>query len=221
VSQSAYPDLDQVRWLPALNISGDDIPPFGVVRLVSINDDGQFEVDYPDKANYPYGLAFNGPTTIPSGGAGSVTTDTPFWAHYDAEGINGNSADSSDDTPVAGDIWGPTPNSFALINSASGFRVLSSVDPFDLSACMVVLDPLALPDEPNEYDEYYDYYDGSPDSADPGDLCEDSGESTAGGGITIPFNACDADGNPCQKELVINSPTPLRWCIRDPNGCGG
>lgn len=81
--------------------------------------------------------------------------------------------------------------------------------------------PVAGLEDSNASDDYYDYYDGSPDSADPGDLCEDRGESTAGGGITIPFNACDADGNPCQKELVINSPTPLRWCIRDPNGCGG
>jgi hypothetical protein len=81
--------------------------------------------------------------------------------------------------------------------------------------------PLAGLDDSNASDEYYDYYDGSPDSADPGDVCEDSGESTAGGGITIPFNACDDAGNPCQKELVINSPQPMRWCIRDPNGCGG
>lgn len=216
MSQSAYPDLDQVRWLPALNVSGADIPPFGVVKLVEINDDGQFEVDYPDKANYPFGLAFNGPTTIPSGGVGSVTTDTPFWAHYNADDINGDSADSANDTPVAGDIWGPTPNSFALINAATGFRVLSSVDPFDLSACMVILDPFALPDEEDEG--------GSIDSADSADSaddfgCESSGSSEPGGTISIPYGACDDDGNPCTKYLKISSSGPLSWCISDPNDC--
>lgn len=221
MSQSAYPDLDQVRWLPCLNVSGADVPPFGVVRLVEVNDAGQFEVDYPNANNNPFGLAFNGPTTIAAGGTGLVTTDTPFWAYYDAATTNGDSAESADETPVAGDIWGPQSGSFALHGRRTGFRVLSTVDPFGLSAMMVVLDPMSLSDDPDDYAEYYDYYDGSPDSADPGDLCQDSGQSEPGGGITIPFNACDADGNPCQKELVINSPTPLRWCIRDPNGCGG
>ena len=194
MSQSAYPDLDQVRWLPALNVSGADIPPFGVVKLVEINDEGQFEVDYPDKANYPFGLAFNGPTTIPSGGVGSVTTDTPFWAHYNADDINGDSADSANDTPVAGDIWGPTPNSFALINAASGFRVLSSVDPFDLSACMVVLDPFALPDEEEDYDSSGD--------------CSINDPSTSNT-LRLP-DGCDEDGNQLYKCLTITSPFPIR-----------
>lgn len=51
--------------------------------------------------------------------------------------------------------------------------------------------------------------------------CDTSGVGAAGEGITIPFAACDADGNPCTKELVITSPYPLSFCITDPNGCGG
>jgi len=215
--QSPRPDLDQIRWLPCLNISGAEIPPFGVVRLVEMNTDGQFEVDYPNQNNYPYGLAFNGPTTIPAGGVGSVTCDTPFWAHYDADGINGNSVDSAEDTPVAGDIWGPVSGSFALVNSASGFRVLSSVDPFGLSACMVILDPLALPDEPE------DNYDGSVDSGDSTDAytsdveyCDSAGP---GGEVTLPLLSCDDDGNQCVKLVKFRSSGSLQICIEDPNDC--
>ena len=46
-----------------------------------------------------------------------------------------------------------------------------------------------------------------------------SGESDACGSITIPFAACDLDGFPCTKELVITLGTKAAWCITDPNGC--
>lgn len=47
-----------------------------------------------------------------------------------------------------------------------------------------------------------------------------SGESDACGSITIPFAACDLDGFPCTKELVITLGAKAAWCITDPNGCG-
>jgi len=46
-----------------------------------------------------------------------------------------------------------------------------------------------------------------------------SGESDACGSITIPFAACDLDGFPCTKELVITLGAKAAWCITDPNGC--
>ena len=53
-----------------------------------------------------------------------------------------------------------------------------------------------------------------------GNGCDAYGTGGPGEGITIPFAACDADGNPCTKELVITLPVAAGWCITDPNGCG-
>lgn len=53
-----------------------------------------------------------------------------------------------------------------------------------------------------------------------GNGCDASGTADAGAGLVIPFAACDADGNPCTKNLVITSPFPLAFCITDPNNCG-
>lgn len=204
------------RWLPCLNISGAEIPPFGVVRLVELNEDGQFEVDYPNQNNYPYGLAFNGPTTIPAGGTGAVTTDTPFWGYYDATVLD-DSAGSMDATPVVGEIWGPKSGSFALHSDKVGFRVLSTADPFGLSAVMVILDPLALPDEADAN------YDDSVDSGDSTDVYTSDVEycDSAGPGeeVTLPIMSCDDNGNQCIKLVKFRSSGSLQICIEDPNDC--
>jgi hypothetical protein len=117
-----------VRWLPAVNVSGDDIPPFGVVRLVKFNADGQFEVGYPNKHSYPYGLAFNGPTTMAKGETGKVTIEMPYWARYD-----------STVKLAVGDECGPVINSFSLSASKDGFRALSAPTDFKLDAVMVTI----------------------------------------------------------------------------------
>ena len=202
MSQSAYPDLDQVRWLAALNVSGAEIPPFGVVRLVEMNTDGQFEVDYPEQDSYPFGLAFNGPTTIPIDGTGSVTTDLPFWARFEPSEGSGSGPAGGDNDPIAGEIWGPVAGSFSLAGNQTGFRVLSTGNPFDLDAIMVILDPFALSDDAGS---------GSGGSG-----------STSGGCVTSTGTShtrveqyCDADGNPQTRCITDEFPFPVRRTICD------
>lgn len=70
----------QQRWHPALNDSGTEIPAYGALSITGGDTEGVLTVDAPLYTGVYDLLAFNGPTPIPAGAKGEVTTDFPTWA---------------------------------------------------------------------------------------------------------------------------------------------
>lgn len=145
------PDAESRHWLPIHNDTDDDVPPYGVMRINSFTDNGVFECGYPTEDSNPYGIIFNGPTTLLADGygQGTVPTHEPYWAHVvicsgsgDDTTECGGSGDETDE-PTVDVICGPLAGSFALHTDQTGFRCLSDGDIDDQRAVLVVLDPMA------------------------------------------------------------------------------
>jgi hypothetical protein len=111
-SQNKRLPLDRVRWLPAINNSGSlTIPAFGLVKLVSVSDEGVLTVDRPDADGQD--VYVNGPFAVAAGGHGMVTRDWPAYALYDA----------GDGTPAPGETWGAGASSYKLRKDKGGLTI--------------------------------------------------------------------------------------------------
>jgi hypothetical protein len=106
--------LASVRWLPAKNVSGEDVPAFAVVRITGFTDEGVFEVDKPDGSDAEYAL--NGPGPMSATGYGTVTRDYPNWALFD-------DGPDDDEFPAVGEEWGPEEDSWKLHSGGTGFAI--------------------------------------------------------------------------------------------------
>lgn len=104
-----FPLLQQ-RWIACLNNSSSTaIPPYGLVRVVSIDSTGLLTVDQPNTDGQD--VYVNGPQQIAASGYGSVTRDWPTFAYYD----------TGDGTPANGETWGAGNASYKLRKGKSGF----------------------------------------------------------------------------------------------------
>ena len=72
--------MDRLRWLPCLNVSGEEIPPYAVMFVTDTYDDGTLQVDKPDEDRATWPVVLNGPAAIPIDGYGSCTRDYPAKA---------------------------------------------------------------------------------------------------------------------------------------------
>lgn len=104
--------VDAIRWLPAHNAGGSQIPSFGVVRIDSIGTDGVLEVEAP--ADTGEGVCVTGPQPIPVDGNGLVSLDSPIVAKYA----------TGDGTPAYGQPWGVLAGDYSLRLSRPGFIYL-------------------------------------------------------------------------------------------------
>lgn len=100
--------LEAIRWLVAKNnSSSEEIPAFGLVRVVSCDSEGILTVAQPNANSQD--VYVNGPVPIPASGYGAVTRDHPVYALYE----------TSDGTPALGEAWGAANGSYKLRKNSS------------------------------------------------------------------------------------------------------
>ena len=113
----AQEEQDMIRWLSCRNdSSSEEIPAYGAVRPVSVDDDGTLVVAEPDEDSQWVYLA--GPEPIPASGYGRCTADAPVFALYD----------SGDGTPALDEAWGAASGSYQLAKDNTGFVIQGGHD---------------------------------------------------------------------------------------------
>lgn len=103
------------------NNSGEDVPAFGIMRIVSATTLGEaivYEIGKPNSTFERFYLV-NGPTTLAQSAYGpGYYLDREGRALYD----------SADGTPAYGQWWGPYPSSWKLRRHMYGFRILGDAN---------------------------------------------------------------------------------------------
>ena len=113
------PASQQVRWLDCLNESGEDIPPWSIMRVTGCDSERILTVDKPNADGLGvHNFVSSGPQTIISGDYGFCTRSFPVQAAYD----------SSSGTPALGEIWGPANASWLLKKGMHGFWVIGILE---------------------------------------------------------------------------------------------
>lgn len=133
--------------IPVLNSSGEDIPPYGVVRLATAGTDGVRTVDAPNADNDPH-VYVNGAGTLHNGDRGFVRFLSLGAIAYDA----------ADGEPAINAIYGPKRGSFRVHPGYFGFRIAGEADGKTVTAARV----------PEAFEEDYPYPYGSYDDGDGG-----------------------------------------------------
>lgn len=186
--------MDMVRWLPVKNVSGEECPAFGIIRLSRFDlASGFWEFGKPNQDSYVFGLAINGPVAIANGETGQASRDFPLFAAVEDGGSG-----SGDGTSGEGNICGPESGSWYLHFDQTGFRALSTTDS-ELQAVNVDLDPFAVSDDA-----------GSGSGSGSGETCSSDRSFT--------FNSCDPNTG-VQTEITLTFPFPVAYCST--TGSGG
>ncbi len=107
--------ISQVAWIAVRNTLDDAIPPFAVLAVQGIGEDGIVEVGLPTRDGQTDVLV-NGFATIGVGGNGQATRDLPCTMLYDASGGD----------PVVGEIWGVEAGSHFLSRYKPGFKAMGA-----------------------------------------------------------------------------------------------
>lgn len=126
---STRQDVDTQRLVTVYNDSGEDVPPFGVMRLSGLNDEGLIKIDKPD-ADSTIDVVFNGPGVLEAEGVGTA---------YVVNGPLRVVTHDSDDAPVAGDEFGTEVDGWYLRKGNFGFRILGAIDGYDRIAVAEVV----------------------------------------------------------------------------------
>ena len=130
-----------IRWWPVRNNSGEEIPPFAVMRISGEETVGgrtRFIVAKPDSTFRRKGYLINSPFAIGIGKSGSGTRDTTY------------ALCSSSASPVRDQWWGAKDGEWKLFQHRPGFLVLgnyqgtgdgqrSIVEPFEVTRVRCVL----------------------------------------------------------------------------------
>ena len=107
------PDQLSRTWgIPWKNTAASDCPPFGVIESTGVWVGDNLQGTRPTGSTTAT-FYFNSGVTIPPGGTGSATQDTPFWVAYD----------EADGTPAALAEWGPQSGTWLLKNAGTGFVI--------------------------------------------------------------------------------------------------
>lgn len=104
---------DRISWFPAKNISGEEIPTYGLVRVTGVTSDGQLEVQKPNTDGQDVWIAGDG--AFINGGFSAITRQA-MYARYE----------TADGTPANGETWGAGNGSFKLRKGNSGFTVIGN-----------------------------------------------------------------------------------------------
>lgn len=101
------------------NDSGETVPAYGIIKITEFVTENGFYLakgDKPDTWGSQYSHYVNGPLDIADGDVGECyVPNGPVWAKYD-----------TGSTPLVGQSWGPTNNSWQLSQHVGGFEVLSA-----------------------------------------------------------------------------------------------
>lgn len=101
-----------VPWVPVKNVHEDSAPPFALLEVTGVTDDGFFLVTRPTDDSSPC-LLLNGASAIPSGDYGS--------AHASNQGVAAYR--ESEGTPAVGQTWGSKAGRWELHPDQDGFRI--------------------------------------------------------------------------------------------------
>jgi len=113
------------NWnIPFRNDSGEEVPPFAVLRVTGLTTIGGrtvVTIGKPNTYGSQYSHFVNGPITVPADGYGTCTNDFPAMV-------------SANGTATVGQLWGPRSGSWELESSTPGFIALGdgvfNRDPF-------------------------------------------------------------------------------------------
>lgn len=102
--------VDAVRFVEVYNDAGEDIPPFAVMEISEVDDDGAYHVRKPtiDNSNE---VLFNGGAPIQIASYGQALATFPATAIYEQQAGEA----------VAGESWGVRSGQWHLSHSRSGF----------------------------------------------------------------------------------------------------
>jgi hypothetical protein len=116
MSESLFSPVEIVKWYRVYNDSGEEVPPFAAMQIVSADadDDGVYIIQKPDTDNQVSGILFNGRLPIRADEYGAGTFDFPCAAAFD---------DAS--TPDNGDQIGVDAGEWYLDKSHTGFFCLT------------------------------------------------------------------------------------------------
>jgi len=107
------PDQLSRTWgIPWKNTAASDCPPFGVIESTGVVTEGLLQGTRPTGSTTA-SYYFNGENTVPAGGSGFATQDSPHPAAYD----------TADGTPAALAEWGPQSGTWLLKNAGTGFII--------------------------------------------------------------------------------------------------
>jgi hypothetical protein len=147
------------KYFAVANVSGLDVPPHSVVRVVRLGDREIPEVDQVDEDDYPpFELLVTGPVTIPAGAEGQATYDVPAAVRYASDDPYAYDPESCNCDDYGFDYfgpadaerhWGTRAGSWALHRGNRGWFVLGGA-----RSCFVfaVRDPAAA-----LFPDLYDY----------------------------------------------------------------
>lgn len=99
------------------NVSGEDIPPFAVMRPAGRVEDDDVWVMKCAKPDSDGGTfhVFNGPLKVKAGNRGNCTVESPILALYE----------TADGTPQTGEEWGAKNGSWKLHKQRTGYKVIA------------------------------------------------------------------------------------------------
>lgn len=109
--------VSQTNWIVVRNVEeGEAIPPFAVMAVLGVDDDGAVQVGLPTRDGQT-DILVNGFAVIPRGGKGQATRDLPMTVLYDP----------STGTPAVGEIWGVEAGSWHLCRYKPGFKIMGGI----------------------------------------------------------------------------------------------
>ncbi len=128
-------DSGNARWMTVKNGESTPVPPFGVVEVIGVTDDGlQIEIRRPTSANLESGrLLFAGFTGIAANSTGIAHASYPCLVLHEA----------SEGTLAIGDELGTAANSYKLLKGNTGFLAIQATDSGQdvlMASCMGVGD---------------------------------------------------------------------------------
>lgn len=162
--------------IPVLNSSGEDIPPYGVMRLSAAGEDGVRVVGAPSVDDDPH-VYVNGSGTLNNGVRGFVRFVPLGPVAYDP----------ADGEPALNEEWGPAAGGFLLRKGNLGFRCAGGADGFTAVFARI----------PNFFEEEYDTYGyGSYDDGD--------GGTTWSHDAIINIGCDTSEGSPTLGDIVYD-----------------
>jgi hypothetical protein len=108
-----------VGWIVVTNGTSETIPPYGVVRITSVDQSSGLPVVGKPNADDDNAVFVNGGAPIPAGEKGSVHCTFPAIAAFQADSGDGAN-------PANGEIWGTKSGSWYLHKWNKGFKILGT-----------------------------------------------------------------------------------------------
>lgn len=100
-----------IRWVRVLNVDSQTAPPYALLAMAGVDNQGRVQVQRPQSDNQT-GLLISGPGPIPTGLEGQAHRSFPAIVAYQSG------------TPANGQTWGAAANSWYLTSGKTGYQVV-------------------------------------------------------------------------------------------------